>query len=190
MIDLIFLIFLPDSFKGVAPGGASKNMRVLEQVAGASEIQHTIFRPDHRKSKPAMLEVVQLVLYHLALDKRHPTSNYSFEASQRVAYARKLKIPPPPIFCFMWSLPIPFFIIDSLDTPLFKAKGQIHVQNVLHLANFFKYHLTEKGEAMEVFYDQLDAAKRPCEWDRELTGEVQRLGKNWKGTYGKQSNPP
>ena len=78
------------------------------------------------------------------------------------------------------------------DFPLFNAKGtwQISTNLLVHIANFFKHHLTQKGE--DTLYDifsQLKEHERPKAWNSRLVqgGGVKKLGKIWKGTYGKSS---
>ena len=67
---------------------------------------------------------------------------------------------------------------------------QISTNLLVHIANFFRHHLAEKGEntVYEIF-SQLKAHEQPKAWNSRLVqGEgVKKLGKHWKGTYGKSS---
>ena len=76
------------------------------------------------------------------------------------------------------------------DYPMFSDLWQINTNLLVHVVNFFRHHLAEKGEdtVYEIF-SQLKAHEKPKAWDSRLVqGEgVKKLGKHWKGTYGKSS---
>ena len=65
---------------------------------------------------------------------------------------------------------------------------QINMTFFVHVVEFFKRHLTEKRRGMlyELF-SQLEAHEKPKAWSSRLVqgGGVKKLGKHWKGTYGK-----
>ena len=76
------------------------------------------------------------------------------------------------------------------DSPMFTDLWQISTNLLVHIANFFRHHLAEKGEnTVYETFSQLKAHEKPKAWDSRLVqGEgVKKLGKHWKGTYGKSS---
>jgi hypothetical protein len=59
------------------------------------------------------------------------------------------------------------------------------VEWLLHISNFFKYHMTRKEEySLFEEYDSLDLSQRPKMWTGRLGHQAPGLGKNWKGSYG------
>lgn len=73
---------------------------------------------------------------------------------------------------------------------MFSDLWQISTNLLVHIVNFFRHHLAEKGE--DTVYDifsQLKAHEKPKAWDTRLVQAegVKTLGKHWKGTYGKSS---
>ena len=76
------------------------------------------------------------------------------------------------------------------DFPMFSPNGNYFISaNLLqHIANFFKHHLTQKSEhTLYHIFSQLEAHEKPKAWNTRLVqgGSIQKLGKHWKGTYGK-----
>ena len=66
---------------------------------------------------------------------------------------------------------------------------------LLHIVNFFKYHLTNETEdTLFRAYSQLGNSQKPRAWDgplqqgRGIPG-VKKLGRHWKGSYGEFGNP-
>ena len=117
------------------------------------------------------LQTLQLVLTHLQLNpslvKARPVLGFAY--SQFAVYSR------------------------PDDFPMFSPNGtwQISTKLLLHIANFFKFHLTEKGETLYDLFSQLKAHEKPKAWNSRLVqgGGVKKLGKHWKGTYGKSPWP-
>lgn len=117
-----------------------------------------------------LLQTLQLVLTHLQLNSPSVRGNPSlgFAYSQFAVYSH------------------------PDDFPMFSANSiwQISTNLLLHIANFFKHHLTEKGEnTLYELFNQLKAHEKPKAWDSRLVqgGGAKTLGKHWKGTYGKSS---
>lgn len=117
-----------------------------------------------------LLQTLQLVLTHLQLNVP------SVKASQALGFAYSQSA--------VYSHPD--------DFPMFSANGtwQIGTNLLLHIANFFKHHLTLQGEStLYELFSQLKSHEKPKAWDSRLVqgGGVRKLGKHWKGTYGKSS---
>jgi hypothetical protein len=72
--------------------------------------------------------------------------------------------------------------------PIFMGKnnGDINLPWLLHVANFFKFHLKQPGgEGMlSHMYRDLGECERPRQWRGRLKAGTQELGKRWKGAYG------
>lgn len=115
-----------------------------------------------------LLQVLQLVLTHVELNIPAARVNpaLGFEYSQFAVYRH------PDEF------------------PMFNAAGtwRISTNLLLHIANFFKHHLTKKDEStLYELFIQLRTHEKPKAWNSRLVqgNGVQKLGKHWKGTYGK-----
>lgn len=113
-----------------------------------------------------LLQILQLVLTHIQLNTPSDNANpaLGFAYSQFAVYSH------------------------PDDFPMFSANGtwQIGTNLLLHIANFFRYHLTQKGEStLYELFSQLRAHEKPKAWDSRLVqgGGVKKLGKHWKGTY-------
>lgn len=62
----------------------------------------------------------------------------------------------------------------------------VNVRLLLHMINFFQFHLKAKDEGVLAYYYEslaLDQVPRP--WIGTIKGGVQRLGRHWKGIYSK-----
>lgn len=114
-----------------------------------------------------LLQTLQLILTHLELSIPSARANppLGFAYSQFAVYSH------PEVF------------------PMFNAAGtwRISMNLLLHIANFFKHHLTLKGEStLYELFSQLEPHEKPKAWNTRLVqGGVQKLGRHWKGTYGK-----
>lgn len=117
-----------------------------------------------------LLQILQLVLTHLELRVPLPRSSptLGFQYSQFAVYAH------------------------PDDFPLLSANGsEISTNLLLHIANFFKQHLTQKGEStLYELFSKLKPHEKPKVWSSRLVqgGGAKKIGKHWKGTYGK--TPP
>lgn len=114
-----------------------------------------------------LLQTLQLVLTHLNLEiaSVRPSPVLGFAKSQFLVYSH------PEVY------------------PMFSNSWQISTNLLVHIVNFFRHHLVEKGEDMYEIFSQLQEHEKPKAWDSRLVqGEgVKQLGKHWKGTYGKSS---
>lgn len=122
----------------------------------------------HKSSRfvSSLVLIVQLCLLHLSLDPficnaRPP----QFPESQTQVYK-----------CYS-------------EEPIFKGKNksELNLPWLLHVANFFKFHLKQPGgEGMlSHMYSRLNESELPRQWRGKLRPETQELGKRWKGAFGK-----
>ena len=72
--------------------------------------------------------------------------------------------------------------------PLFvDKKWTINTEYLLHVVNFFKYHMkTETENTLYPLLCDLDPSQRPAAWERSLSQGpgVKMLEPLWKGSYG------
>lgn len=111
-----------------------------------------------------LLQVVQLLFFPWSLDMamNYPTIN--FPASQQTVYSH-----PEEIHLFG-------------D----KHKTRVNINFLLHITNFFKYHMTQPQEAsLFLPFQDLEDNEKPKVWQSKLEQGIQKLGKSWKGSYGK-----
>jgi len=78
----------------------------------------------------------------------------------------------------------------TIEKPIFRGFGplQINMEWLLHVANFWKYHLTSESECtMFNAFAGLSEDWKPKAWNRQLKRGVQKLGRYWCGIYGSSS---
>ena len=127
-----------------------------------------------------LIQTLQLVFSHWALDLSMNPQTYSYPYSQQMVYSH-------PEAC-------------SLFGGLHNGKVNIHY--ALHIVNFFKvrlqqflfttrahtvqYHMTRVDEqTLFLNYSALSDDQKPKAWDKPLKqGVVEQLESHWKGAYG------
>ncbi|KAJ5047341.1 uncharacterized protein L3040_003168 [Drepanopeziza brunnea f. sp. 'multigermtubi'] len=63
-------------------------------------------------------------------------------------------------------------------------KQQVNVRWLLHVVNFFKFHLKSEGEGLLAHeYKELELDEIPQFWVGHIMGGTQPLGRHWKGAY-------
>ena len=74
-----------------------------------------------------------------------------------------------------------------MSEPIFKnGWNDVQVNFLLHVVNFFKYHLTQAAVlTAHPAYSDLPEASRPQSFDGPLSNGDCKLGKTWMGTFGK-----
>ena len=167
------VLTFPESYANLPVGRKAKhpsnNLKVIQDFVQHSGMLRTIFYCRQEKSNiNPLLQTLQLVLTHLQLNIPSVRANQAlgFAYSQSVVYSH------------------------PDDFPMFSANGnwQISTNLLLHIAKFFKHHLTQQDEStLYELFSQLKAYEKPKAWDSRLVqgGDVKKLGKHWKGTYGK-----
>ena len=62
----------------------------------------------------------------------------------------------------------------------------VNVEFLLHIANFFKYHITHKDEGILNYdFELLSHDKKPKAWQKSLEQGLSKPGSKWMGSYGK-----
>jgi len=110
------------------------------------------------------MTALQLVLSHYSFDQSLGLKTWGFPDSQQAAYSSVASMP--------------MFVGFN--------KLQVNLVWVLHIMNFFKYHITSSSE--HTLFEQfamLESWEKPQEWKSQLKGGTYTLGKFWKGTYGR-----
>lgn len=116
----------------------------------------------HGNSRGALLYVVQLCLapYYLG-----PTRTYRqrhFDVSQYQTY----------------NFQQPLFVGENME--------HVNVRLLLHMVNFFQFHLKAKDEGLlAYYYPSLAPDQVPRPWTGTIRGGAQTLGQHWKGIYSK-----
>lgn len=151
----------------------SNNLKVIEDFVKRSGMLRKMFYSLNEKSNiNPFLQIIQLTLTHLELDIT------SVRTSPAIGFAYSQ-----------------FAVYSHPDnSPMFSPNGTWHISTnlVLHIANFFRHHLTQKDEnTLYELFSQLEAHEKPKAWNSRLVqgGGVKKLGKHWKGTYGKSFQP-
>ncbi|KKY19041.1 hypothetical protein UCDDS831_g05673 [Diplodia seriata] len=150
-----------------------RNIDAFKKFVSRSGIIEHMFRPrptrNHKangncdaamnKYNPA-LAAVQLMCAPTIL--KHPGNIYGFEDSQMWAYST---IRTAPIFGGF-------------------NKTEINMEWVLHVMNFFKYHIG-KSDERTLFepFNRLESNEKPSYWQGSLHNGPSDLGVHWKGTY-------
>ncbi|GAB7343139.1 hypothetical protein MBLNU457_1215t1 [Dothideomycetes sp. NU457] len=147
----------------------SNNMSKINRFLDASDLLPQAFNPLlHSQSKKGPTRAYcafLLVFTHRILGDAVSASGhrvFQFEECRRMAYA------------------------STMERPMFRGFGplQINMGWLLHVANFWKYHLTVESECtMFGAFASLSEDCRPKAWDRQLKRGVQKLGRYWCGVY-------
>lgn len=121
------------------------------------------------RSTGALVILIQLSLLHLVLDPNIcNTKARQIISSQQQVYQTRTK---QPIFSG-------------------RNKDEINVTWLLHVANFFKFHLKQdNGEGVLAHsYEALGENERPRAWIGKLDSDckTRELGKRWKGCFSKE----
>ncbi|KAB2575052.1 hypothetical protein DBV05_g6374 [Lasiodiplodia theobromae] len=150
-----------------------RNIEAFKDFVKRSGIIDDLFRPrptrNHKangrcdpttKSYNHTLAAVQLMCTPSILTE--PGNIYGFEDSQVWAYAT---IRTAPIFGGF-------------------NKTEINMEWILHVMNFFKYHM-RKHEENTLFepFNKLNKAEQPSYWQSHIHNGPMALGVHWKGTY-------
>lgn len=155
------MLYMPD--EGGMP--TSKNLEAIHSFILSTNLVTDIFRP-HRKSGKlsGLLATIQLVCHHWCIDARFGTEILQFPASQKMAYESIVNYP----------------IFAGTD------KQKVNVEYVLHIMNFFRYHMVREHE--NTLFEPMETLwplERPHPWNRKLKDGSYKLGIHWRGTYGK-----
>lgn len=146
----------------------SKNLeRLIEIFSGSDFMNRPIVGNEQclLQTPTDSFAAVQLSLTHLAID---PEVSYrALRTDYDIAVVYKYGIPTSRLF-----LP-----------------GEVYMEPLLHIRNFWKRHLTNPDEA--TFYASfrgLSSGRRPHAWSSDLNARTD-LGKNWLGYYCRTPSP-
>lgn len=152
-----------DSRKDAGQKAHSNNIEQLRHFVRRSNILQCVLQTDGSGTHE-LLQTIQLLFIPWSLEFALDCPTHSFPSSQQVVYSH------------------------PESTPLFLDKYKTHVNMsfLLHITNFFKYHMTHQQEAtLFVPFNDLEASEKPRVWQSHLEQGTKKLGKSWKGSYGK-----
>ncbi|KAF2088704.1 hypothetical protein K490DRAFT_38547, partial [Saccharata proteae CBS 121410] len=143
----------------------SRNLRRLRHYSNkiySNLLDEVLFQAFGAENTNPMLHAVQVTFTAWCLRKSFGYGNFSFESSQRAAYASPFKEP----------------IFHGFN------KQTVNMKWILHVMNFFKYHITEEDNATlsQPFWD-LGNEQYPTLWQGPLQNGPSKPGRYWKGTY-------
>ncbi|MCJ1365269.1 hypothetical protein MMC16_004390 [Acarospora aff. strigata] len=147
----------------------SKNLQVVHRFVKSTNLLDDIFRfPPEKGAHNPLLIMVQLLFTHCSLDPNLACETYSFAYSQKAVYGH------------------------PEDFPMFLDKHMRHINTeyLLHIANFFKYHMI-RSEEHTLYHDVLALAdeEKPIAWAERLENGTKQLGKHWMGSYAFPEDP-
>ncbi|MCJ1404416.1 hypothetical protein MMC11_007641 [Xylographa trunciseda] len=152
---------VPSHSSSHTDGRVSKNIKHLAEISANTLFMNNCMRSASNKELSfPQLQLYRLILTHLALNEHNEVS-YCFEYSQQAVYGHPLSF------------------------PLFKdesTKRELDLDNLLHIVNFFKYHIHDPNEYS--LYDPfhgLPDDEKPMAWDSPVKVGLQKLGTHWKG---------
>ena len=168
-IELLSLrLTSPESFARTTtttPYKDSKNLIQLRRFVQSSNILDNILYDTTTGSYGArLMQTLQVVFTHWQLDICIRSEIRGFALSQHIVYTR-----PDEMLLF----------IDK--------KWTLNLTYLLHVANFFKYHMkSDHEDTLSHLMLDLEDSEKPAAWDQELkTGpQVKPLGASWMGSFG------
>lgn len=123
-----------------------------------------IFRaPGDTYGATLLLEAVQLLFVPWSLEFSLDYPTWDFPKSQANAYSHPDILPMFGIF-----------------------RANVNLGLILHISNFFKYHMTSPEEATLFYpFKELAEDQKPRAWEGPIVQGVRAIGRSWKGSYGK-----
>lgn len=145
------------------PGTVSNNIAKLRYFVENSNLLAVCGRPRGLGKVDTLLKAEQLVFTHWSLEFSSKFPAYGFSESQQAVYGHPDEVP---------------MFEDTMTT--------VNIDLLLHIANFFKYHITRKEEATLFHqFEQLAEDQKPRVWRHRIEQVWRKLGRSWKGSYGK-----
>ena len=141
-------------------------MECIKRFVYSHSILNNLFRPTNARAhlKSRLLSAIQLCFAHWSFDLQLLPPTYGFPYSQFFVYSAAVRMP---IFTSNSSL------------------EKVNIEFVLHIMNFFKYHMTQKTEnTLYDAYSALAQAEQPGPWRSKLREGCYKIGQHWRGTYG------
>jgi hypothetical protein len=146
------------------------------------------------------VDIIESVLntdFDHAMDKlRDMTKVVSASMEGTLVYAIQLCLTPislNPRFCHKYKVShFDLSQYQAYDTParqpIFcgKYKQDVNLRWLLHVVNFFKYHLTALDEGLLAYhYKDLESDQFPQPWEGRIEAGTKPLNSHWKGAYSK-----
>lgn len=142
----------------------SKNVTFLRDVVCQSKLlQYVLGRNARENGATTLLQAIQLLFAHWSLEFSLDCPTHGFMTSRKVVYSHRKT----------WLM--------------FEGRMlSVNIELLLHIANFFKYHLTNEYEAtLFNHFQELPEDQKPRAWNGPLETGVRQIGTSWKGSYGK-----
>lgn len=146
----------------------SNNILYLRHFIRKSNLLHNVFDPrcemvESSLLEPSLLQTIRLLFTHWSLEFPLDCPTFGFPDSQRAAYSH------------------------PDEDPLFgRYKLSVNVDLLLHIANFFKYHIATKEEATLFHpFNDLPDDDKPRAWKGQIQDGLREIGRSWLGSYGK-----
>ncbi|KAK5157203.1 hypothetical protein LTR04_005479, partial [Oleoguttula sp. CCFEE 6159] len=143
----------------------SRNLECINRFVHTHDLLHKVLCPlgqYEEKTPNPLLTTIQLLLTPWSLFLELDVPTFSFECSQKAVYETAAQMPI-------------FEGINSMD---------VNMDFALHVANFFKYHLTRYDEhTLFEYFKDLAECEKPKAWKGKLEDGAQKLGQYWKGSY-------
>lgn len=153
-----------DNFRKPSGKRESNNVTSLQYFARRSNLLQNVFSllADQDSVHP-LLQAIQLLFANWSIEFSLDCPTYGFPNSQQAVYSHRDEV------------------------PMFTE--HMHIVNIallLHIANFFKYHLTCEGEAT-LFnpFKGLTGEEKPRALCKPIQHGLSRIGQLWKGSSGK-----
>ncbi|KAL8727925.1 MAG: hypothetical protein Q9181_005526 [Wetmoreana brouardii] len=168
-----------ESFSDAETSSSSKNIQQLWRFMRKSNLLYDAFRwsvqwtvgDGYLAQTTQLLGAIQVAFFSWNL-------HFSTTEDLTAAYPLSLR---QTAYAVGWS-------IDSLlaphKIPLVDHEGLINLTLLMHLTNFWKFHLTinDEGPLKDMYLD-LSPWERIAAWDTKLTHNETRLGRSWKGSW-------
>ena len=141
-------------------------MECIKTFVYSHTILNNLFRPTTARThlKSRLFSAIQLCFAHWSFDLQLLPPTYGFPYSQFFVYSAAMRMP-----IFIGNPPL----------------ENINLEFILHIMNFFKYHMTQKSEnTLFDAYSALSQAEQPGTWRFKPREGCYKIGQHWKGTYG------
>lgn len=144
----------------------SKNIPFLRyMVRKTNLLQNVCGRIARKYDVATLLQALQVLFAHWSLEFSLDNPTWGFATSQKVVYSH-------PNTWLMFG-----------DYML-----SVNIELLLHISNFFKYHITSQQEGtLYYLFQELSDDQKPRTWEGPLRNGVRQIGASWKGSYGKWS---
>ncbi|KAK8156402.1 hypothetical protein IWX90DRAFT_486658 [Phyllosticta citrichinensis] len=137
----------------------AKRSNLLDSIfCGRSKMTHNGKVVDFRLNQD--LVAIQLMLAPLILNPKDYRRPLNFADSQKVVYSN-----------------------DGLMTMWKNGTLELNLEWLLHMLNFFKFHMVGDDNTLKDPMSELDSKQMPQFWKRKLTNAPMPLGRRWMGTY-------